>query len=109
MVFLLEISLFPLCFCFIHTHLSLSHFLSSLISFDFELWVLLCVLCFVFFMKIDFFCSYSCWAFSACGALEGVWAIAGNDLVDFSPQQLVDCDTEVDMGCKGGLMDEVCV
>eukprot|EP00178_Gracilaria_changii_P013651 TRINITY_DN38524_c0_g1_i1.p2 TRINITY_DN38524_c0_g1~~TRINITY_DN38524_c0_g1_i1.p2 ORF type:complete len:338 (+),score=67.41 TRINITY_DN38524_c0_g1_i1:80-1015(+) len=48
----------------------------------------------------------SCWAFSATAAHESVYAMAGNDLVDLSPQFLVDCDTEVDMGCKGGLMDE---
>jgi hypothetical protein len=30
-----------------------------------------------------------------------MWALAGNDLVALSPEQIVDCDT-VDQGCNGG-------
>lgn len=33
----------------------------------------------------------SCWAFSACGALEGLSAIKNNKIDVFSTQQLVDC------------------
>ena len=44
----------------------------------------------------------SCWAFSATETVESAWAIAGNDIKEFSPQQLVSCDT-VDQGCNGGL------
>ncbi|KAG5507101.1 hypothetical protein JKF63_05847 [Porcisia hertigi] len=47
----------------------------------------------------------SCWAFSAIGNIEGVWAASGHSLVSMSEQMLVSCDT-VDQGCNGGLMNQ---
>ena len=38
----------------------------------------------------------SCWAFSTVANIEGQWALAGNNLVSLSAEQLVDCDATFD-------------
>ena len=50
----------------------------------------------------------SCWTFSATGAVEGIWAISGHNLINLSEQELVDCALGRDYGshgCSGGMMD----
>ncbi|XP_063055373.1 cathepsin K-like [Engraulis encrasicolus] len=46
----------------------------------------------------------ACWAFSAVGALEGQLRRIGKELVDLSPQNLLDC-VEKSRGCQGGRME----
>ncbi|KAI4336256.1 hypothetical protein L6164_014802 [Bauhinia variegata] len=46
-----------------------------------------------------------CWAFSSVEAVEGINQIRTKKLVSLSVQELIDCDTEENQGCNGGLMD----
>lgn len=49
----------------------------------------------------------SCWSFSTTGAVEGAYQIKNKNLVSFSEQELVSCDTSgQDAGCNGGWMDD---
>lgn len=47
----------------------------------------------------------SCWSFSATGALEGAWKIAGHGLVSLSEQNILDCD-KGGHKCQGGSMEQ---
>ncbi|KAJ3683315.1 hypothetical protein LUZ60_013542 [Juncus effusus] len=47
----------------------------------------------------------SCWAFSTVGAVEGINQIVRGNLTSLSEQELIDCDTDGNNGCNGGLMD----
>ena len=43
----------------------------------------------------------SCWAFSATGAMEGMYYIAHNTLISFSEEDLIDCASTLSNGLQG--------
>ncbi|KAL1505335.1 hypothetical protein ABEB36_004924 [Hypothenemus hampei] len=45
----------------------------------------------------------ACWAFSATGTLEGLYQQKYGELLSFSEQQLLDCDSSA-VGCNGGIV-----
>ena len=47
----------------------------------------------------------SCWAFSAAGALEGLYSTLHNQSISLSAQALVDCANNGNSGCAGGQID----
>ena len=50
----------------------------------------------------------SCYAFSATGSMEGIYAIKNNHLRNISEQEIVDCSgNEGNQGCFGGYMNQV--
>ena len=48
----------------------------------------------------------SCWAFSTTGSLEGSHFVATGELLSFSEQQLLACDTDGNDACNGGTQQE---
>uniref|UniRef100_A0ACD5TDH0 Uncharacterized protein n=1 Tax=Avena sativa TaxID=4498 RepID=A0ACD5TDH0_AVESA len=46
-----------------------------------------------------------CWVFSAVAAMEGIHQITTGQLVSLSEQQLLDCTTDQNYGCKGSFMN----
>ena len=47
----------------------------------------------VLFFAVPAACALQCWAFSTVEEIESGWLMAGNAMVELSPQQIVDCDT----------------
>lgn len=45
-----------------------------------------------------------CYAFAVTGNIEGIWMLAGNDLVSLSEQEIVSCDA-TNFACQGGTQE----
>jgi hypothetical protein len=52
-------------------------------------------------VKMQGLCG-GCWAFAATGVIEGLFYQQNGFLLTFSEQELLDCDTEHNLGCTGG-------
>lgn len=48
----------------------------------------------------------SCWAFSSLGSLEGAYFIKTRNLLKLSTQQLIDCNSDTNTACSGGMPEK---
>jgi cathepsin L len=48
----------------------------------------------------------SCWAFSSLGSLEGAYFMKTGNLVKLSTQQLIDCNSDTNTACLGGMPEK---
>ncbi|XP_030749400.1 cathepsin L-like proteinase [Sitophilus oryzae] len=47
----------------------------------------------------------SCWAFALVGSTESALALKTGNVTSLSEQQLIDCTTDINFGCSGGMLE----